>query len=107
MPYLIDHAAKEIALRRYVVPECLHVPIAAIDESAIRNYIGEIQQVLGRGSPAKAFVVSVKEPPPVDIRHETRPSAVAAWLAIHRYDSQRSHAGTISRPYTRCSIRAS
>jgi hypothetical protein len=67
MAYLIDHAAKEAALRRYGVPECLHVPIAAIDEAAIRSYIGEVQQVLGRGSPAKAFVVQV-EPPPVDMR---------------------------------------
>jgi len=68
MAFLIDHAAKEAALRRYGVPECLHVPIAAVDEAAIQNYIGEIQQALGRGSPAKAFVVQVKEPPPVDMR---------------------------------------
>lgn len=68
MAYLIDHAAKEVALRRFVVPECLHVPIAAVDESAIRSYIGEIQKVLGRGSPARAFVVHVKEPPPIDMR---------------------------------------
>jgi len=68
MAYLIDHAAREVALRKYVVPECLHMPIAAVDENAIRNYIGEIQQELGRGSPAKAFVVHVKEPPPVDMR---------------------------------------
>jgi len=68
MEYLIDHAAKELALRAYVVPECLHVPIAAVDVAAIRNYIGEIQQELGRGSPPRALVVRMKDPPPIDLR---------------------------------------
>jgi len=66
MPFLIDHVAKEIALRRWALPECLHVPIAAVDEAAIRNYIGEIEQVLSGGSPPKAFLVNAKEPPPID-----------------------------------------
>jgi hypothetical protein len=42
MPVLIDEAAKEVALRRWNLPECLHVPIAAVDEDAIRNYIGTV-----------------------------------------------------------------
>lgn len=66
MPFLIDHVAKEIALTRWALRECLHVPIAAVDEAAIRNYIGEIEQVLSGGSPPKAFLVSAKEPPPID-----------------------------------------
>jgi hypothetical protein len=66
MPFLIDHAAKEIALTRWALPEGLHVPIAAVDEAAISNYIGEIEQVLSGGSPPKAFLVVAKAPPPID-----------------------------------------
>ena len=66
MSFLIDHVAKEIALTRWALPECLHVPIAAVDEAAIRNYIGEIEQVLSGGSPPKAFLVKAKQAPPVD-----------------------------------------
>lgn len=69
MTYLTDHAAKDAALRRYGVPECLHVPIAAVDENAIRNYIGEIRRTLGRGTPAKAFIVDAKDPPAIDMRY--------------------------------------
>jgi len=68
MEYKIDHVAKELALRAYVVPECLHVPIAAVDVDAIRNYVGDIQQEFGRGSPPKALVVRMKNPPPADMR---------------------------------------
>ena len=66
MSFLIDQVAKEIALRRWALPKCLHVPIAAVDEAAIRNYIGEIEQVLSNGSPPKAFLVKAKEAPPID-----------------------------------------
>jgi hypothetical protein len=40
MPFLIDKAAREIALTQWVLPDCLHVPIAAVDEAAITAYIG-------------------------------------------------------------------
>jgi hypothetical protein len=66
MSFLIDHVAKEIALTRSALPECLHVPIAAVDEAAISNYIGEIEQVLANGLPPKAFLVKAKEAPPID-----------------------------------------
>lgn len=66
MPFLTDPVAKEIVLTRWALPEGLHVPIAAADEAAIRNYIGEIEQVLSAGSPPKAFLVNAKEPPPID-----------------------------------------
>jgi hypothetical protein len=65
--FLTDHAARDRALGNGV-PENLHIPVAAVDEDAIRKYIGEIEQVLGRGSPAKALLVRTKEPPPVDLR---------------------------------------
>ena len=67
MEFLVDHAARYRALGNGV-PENLHVPVAAVDEDAIRKYIGEIQQELGRGSPARALLVRAKEPPPIDLR---------------------------------------
>src|SRR2546423_1895140 len=68
MSFLIDHAAREIALRRWALPDCLHVPIATVDESAIRTYVGEIERVLADGSPRKAFLVKIKEAPLPDLR---------------------------------------
>ncbi len=64
----IDYAAKEHAFRRIGMPECLHVPVAAVDESAIRTYIGEIVQPLGRGMPRGALLVHIDEPPLRDDR---------------------------------------
>jgi hypothetical protein len=66
MSLFVDHAAKAVALRQWALPECLHVPIAALDEAAIKNYIGEIERVLVDGSPPKAFIVKIGEPPPID-----------------------------------------
>ena len=66
MPFLIDKAAREVALTRWALPECLHVPIAAVDEAAITAYIGEIEAVLAGGSPRKALLVRIKEPPSID-----------------------------------------
>ena len=60
----IDQPAKEIALRRYALPECLHVPIAAENEEVIAKYIGNIQAVVAVGTPNKALVVMVDRPPP-------------------------------------------
>lgn len=68
MNFKIDPVAREIALRRWVLPECLHVPVAAIDEEAIATYIGEIAQVLSRGQPNRALLVRTKEPLTIDDR---------------------------------------
>lgn len=68
MPFEIDQIAREIALRRHVLPECLHVPTAALDEETITIYIGNIVQVLSKGTPNKAFLVQAKVPPPIDDR---------------------------------------
>jgi hypothetical protein len=68
MSFLVDDAAREIALTRWALPDCLHVPIAAVDETAIRTYVGEIGRVLADGSPRKAFVVKITEPPLADPR---------------------------------------
>jgi hypothetical protein len=61
MPFLLDEAAKEIAFRRWNLPECLHVPIAAVDEDAIRNYVGDVERVLSGLGPRKALLVRVPE----------------------------------------------
>ena len=66
MAHQIDHAAKEHVIRHLGMPECLHVPIAAVDEAAIRTYVGEIVQGLARGTPPRALLVLVDEPPPRD-----------------------------------------
>jgi hypothetical protein len=68
MPFEIDQVARNVALRRYVLPECLHVPIAAVSEGAIATYIGDIAQILSKGTPNKAFLVRAKQPPPIDDR---------------------------------------
>lgn len=65
---MIDDIAREVAIRRYGLAECLHVPIAAVDEAAISTYIGEVQSVLNGGSARRAFLVLAKAPAPPDPR---------------------------------------
>lgn len=65
MPRIRDEAAYEQAMRKWVIPECLHVPIVARDEAAIVDHIGDIVRVL---SPGKALLVAVDPPPPRDER---------------------------------------
>src|SRR3954447_24500752 len=74
---LIDEIAKEIATTRWALPECLHVPIAAVDEDAICTYVGSVERVLsGRGS-RRALLVTVPEPAPIDplLRISDHPNA--------------------------------
>lgn len=66
MPFLIDNAAREVALTQWGLPDCLHVPTAAVDEVAISAYVGEIEEVLADGSPRKALLVRTREPPLID-----------------------------------------
>lgn len=68
MPFRLDHAAREVALTRWCLPECLHIPVAALDEAAITTYIGEIECVLAEGTPRKAFLIKTKKPPSIDTR---------------------------------------
>ena len=65
---MIDEIAKGIARNRYGLAECLHVPIAAVDEAAISLYVGEIQRVLSGRRMRKAFLVKINDPPPRDER---------------------------------------
>jgi hypothetical protein len=66
MALLIDDTAKGIALNRWGLPDCLHVPIAAIDENAIRNYVGDVERVVSGRGLRKAFLVTVSERVEID-----------------------------------------
>lgn len=66
MALLIDETAKGIAVNRWVLPECLHVPIAAVDEDAIRNYVGDIERVVSGRGLRKAFLVTVPASAAID-----------------------------------------
>ena len=66
MTLLIDEIAREIAFKRWALPECLHVPIAAVDEDAISNYVGHVERVVsGRGT-RRALLVTVPERAKID-----------------------------------------
>jgi hypothetical protein len=60
-----DEAAYQQAMRQWAVPECLHVPIVALDEAAIVDHIGDIVETL---SPGRALVVAIDPPPERDLR---------------------------------------
>lgn len=62
-----DEKAREIALRMWKLPRCLHVPIAAIDEAAIQTYIGEIESERQNRAGLKALLVHI---PPPSLRDE-------------------------------------
>jgi hypothetical protein len=62
----IDEMAKAIALQSWTLPECLHVPIAAVDEDAIRNYVGDVEPVVVGRAPHKALLVLVQNPLKID-----------------------------------------
>ena len=63
-----DEKAREVALRAWKVPECLHVPIAAVSEAAIATYIGEIEDERQNRAGLKALLIRIPSPPPRDER---------------------------------------
>jgi hypothetical protein len=65
---MIDEIARDLAITRYGLAESLHVPIGAVDETAISTYVGEVQKVLSGGSARKALLVQAKPPPALDPR---------------------------------------
>lgn len=64
----VDWIARRIALERWALPECLHVPIAAVDEAAIATHIGEVVAYVAARSSPRALLVRIPSPPPPDIR---------------------------------------
>ena len=59
----IDNVAREVAFKKWVLPECLHVPIAAVDESSICRYIGAIVGVVSFTTARRALLVKIPPPP--------------------------------------------
>jgi hypothetical protein len=66
MALLIDETAKRTALDRWGLPECLHVPIAAVDEDAIRTYVGNVERVVSGRGLRRALLVTVPERAEID-----------------------------------------
>lgn len=58
----IDQIAKFDVKNKFVLPECLHLPIAAKDKSAISRFVGDILTDLSDCYSEKAFIVSVSGP---------------------------------------------
>jgi hypothetical protein len=65
---MIDEVARDLALTRRGLPECLHVPIAAVNETAITRYIGDVVRSLGGGSTRKATSIRSRTLPHPDDR---------------------------------------
>ena len=63
-----DTTAQNIALRQWGIPECLHVPVAAVDEDALEKYVGKIVQTLSGKPHRRAFLIEIPEPPVRDAR---------------------------------------
>jgi hypothetical protein len=64
----IDNVAREVAFKKWGLPECLHVPIAAVDESSICRYIGAIVDVVSITTARRALLVKIPPPPERDQR---------------------------------------
>jgi len=64
---MIDEIAREMALKRYGIPPCLHVPVAAVDERAITRYVGEIVSTLSGAGTRRAFLVRRSDPPAAEL----------------------------------------
>ena len=65
---MIDEIARDIALRRYGLAACLHVPIAAVDEAAVVTFVGDVLQAFGGGGQRRALLVRARQPEPPDRR---------------------------------------
>ncbi len=63
----IDERARAIALTRFALPLCLHLPIGARDEDALKRYVGQIMTLLPSGQ-HKALVLRAYDPPAPDAR---------------------------------------
>ena len=62
----IDERAREIAVKKFVLPPCLHIPVAATDENAITKYVGEVLEILVPGKPNKALLIHPHAPPEIN-----------------------------------------
>lgn len=65
---LVDEFAGNQASQRFGLPRCLHIPVAARDEAAVRTYVGEVAEVIVPGAPSKALLVTAVMPSEIDLR---------------------------------------
>lgn len=62
---MLDPVGSE-RVRRYGIPDCLRVPIAAQDEAALERHVGPIVRTLSGRGLRRAFLVAAHTPPPID-----------------------------------------
>lgn len=65
---LVDEFARKVAVERFGLPLCLHLPIAARDEADIRTFIGDITDIVVPGTPNKALLVHAVPQNEIDFR---------------------------------------
>ena len=82
-PY-IDELARDVALTRYALPLCLHLPIAARDEDALERFVGKVESVLASSGQKKALLVRAYDAPEADARLPIWEEAGAAILRATR-----------------------
>jgi len=66
-PKAVDKHAKEIAIKKFGLPPCVHIPVAARTEQALNQYIGTTNRVLAGGKPKKALLINCFELPPKNL----------------------------------------
>lgn len=64
----VDPYARQMAIEKFALPDCLHLPVAARSEAAIARFVGDIARVVARGSPNMALLVEAEWPSPIDDR---------------------------------------
>lgn len=70
MTIKVDKVAKEIAVTRFALPECLHIPVAARNYDALVSYVGHVRAMIADGGPPRAILV---EPDIVPARDDRLP----------------------------------
>ena len=64
----IDTVAKSDVINKWVMPESLHLPIAAKDKESIVKYVGEIVVELSAPNTNNAFLVQVLKPKSINTK---------------------------------------
>jgi len=62
----VDPHARAMALERFALPECLHLPVAVRREEDIARFIGRTDRVVAAGSPCMAVLVNAVWVHPID-----------------------------------------
>lgn len=62
----VDPHARRMAVEKFALPDCLHLPIAARTEGAIERYVGRIIDIVAPGKPNKALLIQASWPCEID-----------------------------------------